>query len=311
MARSITQIQQSILTAKEAEPGLATLDSPKKVAEWRLWAYVVAVAIWALEKLMDAHRAEVAEIAERFRPHNIRWYREQCLGFLDGLDLVWDGERYAQAVSEGEEYRKPTEEETEDLAVIRRCAVVEGEEVLVIKVATEENGTVQPLSQEQYTRFSAYMNKVKDAGNRLDIVNNPPDDLRMRIWIRYNPLVMSPDGSLVTDPRAFPVNEAVTTYLANLDFNGDFVNTDLLDRIQKAEGVSDVTAVRMEARYGGLDWFEFKSLYSPFAGYLAIAGEWKAEPYTVLDNAGRELAIKALADRSENSGAVIAYEPDI
>ena len=39
MARSIEQINNEIIKAKESEPALAGLTSTSKVAIWRLWAY--------------------------------------------------------------------------------------------------------------------------------------------------------------------------------------------------------------------------------------------------------------------------------
>ena len=59
MARTLTQIQSELLAAKAAEPKLDALDSPSNFAIWRLWLYVVAMAVWTLEQLFDRHKTEI------------------------------------------------------------------------------------------------------------------------------------------------------------------------------------------------------------------------------------------------------------
>ena len=73
MARSIQEIQTLILQAKAQEPALNELNSTSKVAIWRLWVYIIAVAIWSLEKLFDQHRADIDKRLAELKPHTARW----------------------------------------------------------------------------------------------------------------------------------------------------------------------------------------------------------------------------------------------
>lgn len=61
MARTIEEIQAEIYREKENYEELNELNSTSKTALWRLWIYIVAVAIWSLEKLFDLHRADINE----------------------------------------------------------------------------------------------------------------------------------------------------------------------------------------------------------------------------------------------------------
>ena len=54
MARSIEQINNEIIKAKESEPALVGLTSTSKVAIWRLWAYITAFVIYILELIFDS-----------------------------------------------------------------------------------------------------------------------------------------------------------------------------------------------------------------------------------------------------------------
>ncbi|MCW0510719.1 hypothetical protein [Riemerella anatipestifer] len=45
MARSVEEIQNEILTAKQNETALQELNSTSKTSIWRLWIYITAFAI--------------------------------------------------------------------------------------------------------------------------------------------------------------------------------------------------------------------------------------------------------------------------
>lgn len=61
MARTVEQIQNEILKAKETEASLNGLNSTSKVAIWRLWVYITAFVIWTLEKIFDEYKKEVSK----------------------------------------------------------------------------------------------------------------------------------------------------------------------------------------------------------------------------------------------------------
>ena len=87
MARTINDIQQSIITDLQTYfPKLST----SKVAEWRLWTYVVAAAIHAFEIILDLFRQEVDELTAKITPGTKLWYAEMCYRFQNGHTLVFD-----------------------------------------------------------------------------------------------------------------------------------------------------------------------------------------------------------------------------
>ena len=87
MARTIEQINNEIIKAKELEPALAGLTSTSKVAIWGLWVYITAFVIWTLEKIFDEHKREVSEALSQQKPHTARWYRNKALAFQYGFNL--------------------------------------------------------------------------------------------------------------------------------------------------------------------------------------------------------------------------------
>lgn len=283
MARTIAEIQQEILEQKDKVAQLSalqvlttnekqtlndTLTSTSKTSIWRLWVYIVAAAIWMHEKIVERN-------ALLSRPHTLSWYREQALNYLFGIDLVWK-EGFFVFDTEG-----LSNQEIENLKLIRYCSISERlfsdidnstggttqnveqliQEyyynqvgIVTMKVAKEVNGLPQALSTNEKRIFQAYMNQIKDAGTQIRVVSTTGDKIRIELEAYVDPLVIYTEGEnagkLIKDLSRKPVEETVKHYIENLEFNGAFVPTFLLDRIQEQEGVNlPILRTILVARY--------------------------------------------------------------
>lgn len=269
MARSIQDIQQEILRAKENEPTLAELNSTSKVSVWRLWVYIMAFAIHTLERIFDQHRKEVAEALSEQKPHTARWYRNKALAFQYGFNLIPDTDKFNN--------QGKTEDEVEGSKIVKYSAVVESETEsrLIVKIATEQGGELHPISQGQKASFEAYMQEIKDAGVKITTINYLPDILKLQMKIYRDPLVLDENGqSILTGEK--PVETAIKEYLKQLPFNGELVLAHLVDALQKVEGVKIPHLVLAESKwidagtngYGDFQPIEVKQL--PVSGYYKI-----------------------------------------
>ena len=268
MARSIQEIQELIYQAKTQEPALNELNSTSKVAIWRLWVYIIVVAIWSLEKLFDLHRADIDKRLLELKPHTARWYRNKALAFQYGFDLLPDSDKFNNAGR--------SEEQIEASKIVKYSAVVESlnEGRLIVKIATEQGDTLRPITEAQKMSFEAYLATIKDAGVRLSVVNYKPDILHLRMKIVYDPLMLDSNGQSITN--AFkPVERAIKDYLKNLPFNGELVLAHLIDALQQSEGVKIPHLVLAQSKninsggeYGAFETIEISKI--PTAGYFTI-----------------------------------------
>ena len=268
MARSIQEIQTLIYQAKAQEPALNELNSTSKVAIWRLWVYIIAVAIWSLEKLFDQHRADIDKRLSELKPHTARWYRSKALAFQYGFDLLTDSDKFNNTGH--------TEEQIEASKIVKYSAVVESpnEGRLIVKIAGEQGEQLQPITDAQKQAFEAYLSEIKDAGVRLSVVNYQPDILHLQMKIVYDPLVLDSNGQSITN--AFnPIERTIKAYLKKLPFNGELVLAHLIDALQQAEGVKIPHLVLAQSKnitssgeYGAFETIEISKI--PTAGYFTI-----------------------------------------
>ena len=269
MARTIEQINNEIIKAKESEPALAGLTSTSKVAIWRLWAYITAFVIWTLEKIFDEHKKEVSEALSEQKPHTARWYRNKALAFQYGFDLRSETDLFDNTGK--------SKEEIENSKIIKYSAVteVETESRLIVKIATEQSGELQPISQGQKASFDAYINEIRDAGVRITTINYLPDILKLQMKIYRDPLVLNENGqSILTGEK--PVEKAIKEYFKKLPFNGELVLAHLVDSLQQVEGVKIPHIILAESKwidaetngYGNFQPIEVKTI--PISGYFKI-----------------------------------------
>ncbi len=273
MARGISVIYNEMIAEKETivvlaefEPSpdsfetfLADITTRSKVAIWRLLFYVVAVAIWAHEMLWDIFKAFIDDAALKAIPGTLRWYYEQCLVFQYGDGLSWFGNKY-QYVPINLENR-----------IIKRAAAVEIGSQVQLKVAKLDGfGVPTPLTAEEKASFENYINKIKFAGTNTLVISEVADLLKIEFDIFYNPLLLNPDGSLITDTAVYPVEDAINAYIQNLEFNGFLLLSKLEDAIQSATGVNDFERIVAQAKYGALAYTDIDVSYNANAGHMAI-----------------------------------------
>jgi len=268
MARTIQEIQNLIYQAKTQEPALNELNSTSKVAIWRLWVYIIAGAIWSLEKLFDQHRADIDKRLAELKPHTARWYRSKVLAFQYGFDLLPDSDTFNNVGH--------TEEAIEASKIIKYSAVIESknEGRLIVKIAGKQGEQLQPITDAQKQAFEAYLSEIKDAGVRLSVVNYQPDILHLQMKIIYDPLVLDGNGQSILHATK-PVEEAIKSYLKRLPFNGELVLAHLIDALQQAEGVKIPHLVLAQSKnitssgeYGAFETIDISKI--PTAGYFTI-----------------------------------------
>ncbi|MCH5215170.1 MAG: hypothetical protein J1E97_08260 [Muribaculaceae bacterium] len=186
--------------------------------------YVWAVCAWTVEKLVNKHREEVTEELEQLVAHRPKWYRDKVLAFMADKELIEDTDRYD---TEG-----MTESEIEAARVVKHAVATESKDasLLTIKVAGESGGKRGPVSQIYEEQLKAYISEIKDAGVRVALVNMAADTFGCTVDIYYNALLQP--GVVKASCEA-----AITDYIENLPFNGEYTNMALVDRLQGVEGV--------------------------------------------------------------------------
>lgn len=267
MARTIAEIYDSIVAEKQAQTSLAgllpvgesasgllaALTSGSKVAVWRLWAHVIAVAMHTEEVLWDLFKVEIEAIAAAAPTGTVRWYRAQMFIFQFGDELVYIEEKYRYAVLDAEKQ------------IVKYCAIEERPDgVVVVKTAKEAGSAPTVLNAAELAALDSYSQKIKFAGTRLAVLSLNADSINADYEIFYDPIIPLTEVQSATQV-------AVDNYLADTDFNGAFNVNDFTDVLQTITGIIDPVFDSATATTADSTVTNFGIEYVPAAGYFEYA----------------------------------------
>ena len=264
--RTIDDIKQTMCQAFMADETLAKVYGFKAGDPWSnhfsavciesLILYVIAVGIYTVEALLCQHKREVDAKIDNMSVHRPLWYRDKVLAFLKGVSLIADTDRYdtdSMSLADIEKAR-----------VVKYAAATESDDasILTIKVATESNGELSPLDDETERQLRAYIAEIKDAGVRIALVNQEADLFSCVVDVLYDPI----QTAGFVEER---VRKAITSYIGNLPFNGEYSNMALTDELQRVDGVRIVqlrsSSVKVQGESSST---EIDIRHTPAAGYM-------------------------------------------
>lgn len=271
--RTVTDIKREMTTAFMANEALASAygfpvgapfeDHFSKVSVESIIMYVVAFAIYTLERLFNIHSNEINELVAAQKPHTTRWYHSKILAFQYGRPLLPDSDIYDIVV--------------EEEMIVKHAAVVEYQGKLFVKVAKGDTAK-EPLNPDELQAIKSYMAEIKDAGVRVDVVSKPADHIAIAMNIYYDPMVLSSTGiSLASGDDV--VRNAISHYVEHaIPFDGQFRTIDLIDVLQNTPGVVipelvDVRTVSHDDYESSTDdppWVTVTAYHNPVSGYYKI-----------------------------------------
>ena len=256
--RTIDEIYKTMIAEKERHTELSRLTNASAASIWRLMLYIVAVIANTVEKLFDLHKTEVEQLIKELVPGRAEWYARKALDFLKD-ELLPDG-------SDIYDTTDLTDEEIENKKVVKYAVAVEDREManLTVKIAGIQGGELVRLDDDTEAQFREYMEQIKYAGVKINLINRNADLFSCIINVRYNPLLQ---------PATVGDNciAAIENYLKNLPFNGEYSNMALVDTVQGVDGVKIIDLV--EARSNTVKTDEMQLIESsicPLSGYFKV-----------------------------------------
>lgn len=234
MARTINEIQNDIINSLNGKKDMSL--STSKVAEWRLWTYIVAAAIHSFELILDVFRAEIDTLTNKITPGTVRWYAEMCHRFQNGHELLFD-ERTAMLYYQTND---------PDAQIIEVVAIRENKNKLTIKAAKKDgSGKIVPLDVEEKYNFASYIDAIKFAGVDTNVISTSEDKLRYNIEVFFETAI---PATLVSGNVA----KALDAFKSSLGFDSMIYKQRFIDAIMGAQGVITCNLVSLE-RKGATD----------------------------------------------------------
>lgn len=243
------EINQEIAT----DATLSDLNSVSKTAKYKLYHYVSAVINWIQQTLWDEKKAQIERIFDERLSQNDFWLSLEIRKFQYGDSLEVDettGE-YGYALID------------EDKQIIKRVAVTSASGFYTAKVAKEDGeGDPIPLDAGELQSLTTYLDAIV-LGNNGRAISINADRAKIQYKIFYSPV-------RALDEIKTDVEAAINTYLATLDFKGQYLRWKFEDALQLVDDVEGYERTLTEFRTDAGIFAEIESIYLPSSGYIRI-----------------------------------------
>lgn len=251
MARTVAQIKQSMIDAKNADAALSGLTSTSQTAKWNLYYFIVASCIAIFEQLQDLFKIDLENIASTAAPSTPQWTRNKVLKFQTGdvaeLNTTTFVIEYPVINTANQ--------------ILTRCAVVTApNRTVLIKVAKSD--PPEPVTVGELAELQSYVETFNPAGIAFTLINEDSDKMEVAATIYYNG-----QYSAVVQSN---VEVALNNYMANLPFNGRITTQSVVDAIQAVDGVISVSLTRILVRRDTVAYGAGVTLYNLSTGIDSV-----------------------------------------
>lgn len=230
MARTLSDIYAEAKNARDERLELTEFKNDSKMSVLDAFTWVTSACIWSFENLLDVFQVDLARDLKNRINGTPAYFANMLTKYQSGDDLIVN--------DEGTKFGYATVDENK--RIVTKAAYSEGTEegfndkLLVLKVATGEAGSYAQIDYDELIKVRAYLNKLLFAGQHATVVSRIGDVIIPRVTAFY-------DGAVSESEAYTNIENALKDYITNLDFNGVVYAQKIVDAIQKAEHITDVS----------------------------------------------------------------------
>ncbi|MCE9010332.1 hypothetical protein NXW37_28830 [Bacteroides thetaiotaomicron] len=229
MSRTLTEIYNEAVETRNKYLELTELTNDSKMSIINAFTWVTAAAIYSFETLLDVFTTDIAKTFTQRINGTSAYYANAMLKWQYGDDLIIN--------DEGTAFHYATEDTTKRLITHVSYQEYYNEEfkdnILILKVASGEGRSLSQLSDEELIAARAYLNQIKFAGVKCNVVSHRGDVLVPRLTVYY-------DGAITKEELYDNIDTALIDFIVNMKFDSLVYSQKIIDAIQKVEHVTDV-----------------------------------------------------------------------
>lgn len=229
MARSINDIYKEIVAEKDKRLELSEYKSDSKVSVMNGIAWFVSAAIYSFETIMDTFIVDINDIIKDRINGTPAYYVNAALKYQhgdklkvrdDGLGFGYEKTDETKRIITQASYQESSNPQSLDTK-------------LILKVATGTNGKLSPLTEDQLTQVTAYINQIKFAGTYIEVVSRKGDIIIPQLTVFY-------DGSVMEETMRSALDGALNKFIMETKFNSAIYVSNIVSCLMAVEHVTDV-----------------------------------------------------------------------
>lgn len=229
MSRTLKHIYEQAVAERNKRLELGEFSSDSKLSVLNGITWVCSAMIYSFESLLDVFAVDIAEVINSRINGTPAYYANALLQYQKGDELTVrdDGLAFGYATVDASKrtitqvsYVESTDDENLDSK-------------LILKVATGPRGKLQAICPEELVPIATYINRLKFAGTRLEVVSLPGDVLIPRLTVYY-------DGAVTEDEMYAAIEQELAHYIMEVDFDSTVYVSKVIAVLRSATHVTDV-----------------------------------------------------------------------
>jgi len=229
MSRTLSEIYNESVETRNRYLELTELTNNSKMSVINAFTWVVSAAIYSFETLLDVFMTDIASVFNSRINGTPAYYANALLKWQYGDELVVN--------DEGTGFSYATEDETKRLithvSYEEKYSAEYKDDVLILKVAKGEDDALERLSDTELISARAYLQQIKFAGVKCNVVSRKGDVLVPRVTVFY-------DGAVSKEELYDAIDTALTQFITDMKFDSLIYAQKVIDAIQAVEHVKDV-----------------------------------------------------------------------
>lgn len=229
MSRTIKDIYNEAVAERRKRLELKEFASDSKLSILNGITWVVAAMIYSFETLLDVFAVDISGVINKRINGTPTYYANALLQYQQGDELV--------VREDGLAFGYATVDETK--RIITQVSYSESSDdtnldsKLILKVATGTKGNLSAIPAEELLPIRSYINKIKFAGTRVEVISSKGDILIPKVTVFY-------DGAILEAEMYDAIEAELKEYVMNIDFDAAIYVSKVVAAIRHAWHVTDV-----------------------------------------------------------------------
>lgn len=229
MSRTIKEIYNEAVAERNRRLELTEFASDSKMSVMNGILWVVAAVIYSFESLLDVFAVDISEAINGRINGTPAYYANALLQYQQGDELTVREDGLAFGYANIDETKR----------IVTQVSYMEStddqnlDSKLILKVATGAKGSLSAIPPKELAPINAYINKLKFAGTRVEVISTKGDVLIPRLTVFH-------DGAVPESEVYDSIEEQLNAYMMDIDFDAAVYVSRLMDAIRRAKHVTDV-----------------------------------------------------------------------
>lgn len=229
MSRTIREIYNEAIAERNKRLELSEFSSDSKMSIMNGLTWTVAALIHSFETLLDVFAVDISTAINQRVNGTPTFYANALLQFQKGDELSVREDGLAFGYANVDETKR----------IITQVSYIEStddmnlDSKLILKVATGEKGHLKPLPASEMIPVNAYINKMKFAGTRIEVISREGDVLIPRITVYY-------DGAIPESEIYGSIEKKLNEYIMQMPFDSSVYVSSIIEAVRGIEHITDV-----------------------------------------------------------------------